>query len=182
MEDTEVINEENENNAQPGPSPKNAEKKKNPPDHVPSQRQLEHLKYARSMKELKRTALNHEVERQNQNLDFIYRRLSNIEKSLNSMMDLDVPTHAVKRKRKSRKQVDSGSDSEGESKTKKIKKTVEISKNSSFIYDTVSPWAMKTLLVGGGAFIFSLLRQYAALNHVTSDGDPLNGYIIAKDV
>lgn len=183
MEDTEVVVNDTTTASE---SP--AEKKKSPPDHIPSQRQLKHLEYARGMKKLKQEQKNHVEEVQNRNLDFIYKRLTNIEKSVAAIAEEQYvpPVGSKRRKRKSTKSEESTDKSESSKtrKSRKIKKTSEEIDNpvaQSSFFETYLPYAGKAMMVGGSAFIISLLKNtFLAGNARTTDGDTINGYVIDR--
>lgn len=152
------------------------EKKKSPDYHVASQRQLDHLAYARNMKKLKQEARNQEVDLQNKNLDIIYRRLTGIEKNLTHVLD-QIPevTHATKRKRTKRRKDEESS----EEPPKKRKENNTVTPTS---YDTFMAYGTKAVLIGTGAFIFNFLKHYASARGVkTGDGDPVNTYFQPKE-
>lgn len=146
----------------------------------PSKRQLDHLKYAREMKRLKKEQKEHEVATQNKNLDFIYKRLTNIEKDMQTLVEARYVPATGKRSRKNL------ADSEDE-ETKKPKKSPKFTKTSSedsakpssFFYDTFIPYAGRALLVGGGTIALSFIKNYAAGLYTTTDREPVGGYYFA---
>jgi hypothetical protein len=171
MENTEVENELPEKTQ----SIDNTTEKKKNLDHVPSQRQIDHLKYAREMKRLKQQTREQEVEAQNKNLDFIYRRLTSIDRVLATLAESDLPKRktSVTKKRKASDE----SDSESAKKTQKKK---EETTNADY-YRGIANYFGKVCFVGGTAFLFSFIKQYANANITTTDGDSINGYLFAKD-
>lgn len=149
----------------------------------PSKRQLDHLKYAREMKRLKKEQREHEVNTQTKNLDFIYKRLTNIEKDVQSLVESQYEPRTTKRKASSRHTIlDDVYPPDEESKPKKkIQKTSpeESKKDVSYLYDTVLPFAGKALLISGGTMLISLLKNYAAGQFTTTDRDQVGGYYFA---
>jgi hypothetical protein len=161
------------------------QKKKSPDQGVPSKRQLEHLEYARAMKKLKQQSRNHEAEVQSKHLDFIYKRLSNMEKTLTTLAEEGVPVArgSKRRKPKSSKSEESDESSKNKKKSRKINKNSEDEdRRPPTLYETYSPYAYKAIFVGTGAFILSLVKQYATnYDTRTNDGDHVNGYYLPQD-
>jgi len=159
-----------------------SEQKKKNPDHQPSQRQLDHLKYAREMKKLKQATREHEVETNNKHLDFIYKRLTNIEKNVNNLVEVSPNTGSKRARSKSFHKTEESS--EEPEKIKKPKRSTESSAYTpTFIYDSFLPLVGRALFIGAGGIILSLLKSYATTpRRTTGDGDSIGGYYLSKDI
>jgi hypothetical protein len=157
------------------------EKKNSPDHHVASQRQREHLKYARDVKKQKQLARDLEVKAQRKNLDFIYNRLTSIEQSLDNMMKIDGVARREKVKGKRKRDPDTSSESEIKKMSKKFEETPNKTPENSGMWNFIPSVAGKALVIGASAFVFSLLKQYATTDIQTTDRDTVNGYLMAKD-
>jgi len=140
-----------------------------------SKRQLDHLKYAREMKRLKKAEREHEVNTQNKNLDFIYKRLTNIENNVANLVESRYEPHTSKRNRRPVE------DSEDLEKPTKKKKTTKIQDDpgskpvSNYMYDTLLSYAGRGLMLIGGTIALSVIKSYAA-ERQTTDREPVGGY------
>lgn len=152
-------------------APPEPEKKTNP-----SQRQLDHLRYAREMKKLKQATRDHENEVNNRNLDLIYKRLTNIENQISNVQQTQ--TTGIKRSRSRSVKADASDsdDYNANPKSRKIKETSEGKENPSFFYNSVVPYAGRTIFLGASAFVISLLKNYATNYRSTSDKDDVGGF------
>lgn len=153
-------------------------------------KQYEHLKYARECKKLKQVGRENDRQITNSNLDFIYRRLTNIENQIRSVADpkqpvIDyrdgyIPNTSGKRARR-------GSDAEDDSvttseKSKKKKKAEESKKEYSF-YNSFKEYATRGALVFTVGIVFSLAKHYMVNGRTksTNDGDTIGDYYTGPD-
>lgn len=157
------------------PGAENKEKK-----NVVSDRQRNHLTYAREMKRIKQAKKEYEAEKHNNTLSLINKRLTNIESRVEDMVDIVHQPIGGKRIRKPRRLPEESSEDLEAPPAKKTKKITEtekkIEKPISFLYDTLIPYAGKTLFVACSGIILSIMKQYAtALRRDTTDGDRAYG-------
>lgn len=152
----------------------------------PSQRQLDHLKFARSMKRLKQQQKEHEVDTQNKNLEFIYKRLTNIENNVQQLVEqpINYQTTRIAKRKHSKRSAEDSEDSEKPKKSRKIEEKIIVTeKPNSFIYDTLLPTFGRACFMGGSMLMLSVIKNYAANGFkTTSDGDTIGGYYIGKDI
>lgn len=145
-----------------------------------SDEQRAHLAYARNMKKLKQTTRENEVQVQNNNLDFIYRRLTNIENQIRSIADttpVPTPPTLVPTKRPPLPE-------EVLPATPPPKKAkLEPKKEESPITDHIKYFAMRGALVFGAGLVLSLGKQYFSEqpSRKTHDGDHIGNYYIGPD-
>lgn len=144
-----------------------------------SQRQKEHLEYARQMKKIKQDQRKHEVETRDRSLNLINQRLTNIENNVNNLVD---KSFSLKR---SRRQLDDDSEDWERPTKRQSKKKAAAEKgenqNRSYFYDNVLPMVGKTVFVGIAGFFFSLVKQKLTQERRTNDGDTINGYYIGEN-
>lgn len=151
----------------------------------PSKRQLDHLAYARSMKKLKKQEREHQENVQNNYLDFIHKRLTNIEKNLNEIAEqqtTNVNPRYVSVKRKKAQTEEDSSDLEKSRKSRKFKTETEKKTENPSLMENILPYIGKAAFVGTSAIILSLLKNYATSATRTRDGDTIGGYYIGPDV
>lgn len=146
---------------------------------TPSQKQLKHLAYARQMKKLKAQEKAQEVEAQSKHLDFIYKRLTNIEKTVGDIKETTHFNPQYKRKRSTsiRKEEEDNSDEPINKKEKKNDGTGKPAQAvTSHLYDNIIHYASRACFMVAGSIALSLIKQYATRQ--TADGDNVGGYYV----
>jgi hypothetical protein len=178
---------EDENSIEP--APRSVQTVKMPRKQL-SQAQIDHLKYARECKKLKSAGRDLDRETTNNNLDFIYRRLTNIENQMRSMADPSQPIVKGKQpapirigKRKtSDKPTKEEVEDEEDIKVKKQKKGELIEKTT---WETAREYATRGLLLFGAGVAFNLAKRYISYGtapRTTQDGDQVNSYYLPQDI
>lgn len=143
---------------------------------MPSKRQLDHLAYARQMKKLKQQKRDQEVDAQSQHLDFIYKRLTNIEKSVGDIRE-STSFNKLKRKRSSRKEEDDDDDDEKLTLAHNVPEKKKCVEKNTTMTDNLVYYSGKAAVMIAGSVILSLIKQYATARN-TSDGDTIGGYYV----
>jgi hypothetical protein len=159
-----------------------------------SSRQRDHLAYARDCKKLKQVTRDSERQIQNSNLDFIYRRLTNIENQMSSLASRPEPIQyavtqpvatpvVVGTKRKppiTEAMLKAEEPSPKKSKTESIK--ADSDSMSSYVSDSIKYYAIRGALVFSAGLIMSLGKQYFVKpRQTTQDGDHIGNYYIGPD-
>jgi hypothetical protein len=145
---------------------------------TPSEKQIKHLEYARRCKQEKQVRRDDDLSTTNSNLNHIYRRLTNIENQMCSVIDSKLV--GVKRSKPE-------DDSEVESQEKVIssgkKQKLKSQKPmSSYISDMVYDYAFRGALVFGAGLVFRMAKQYLVNERrTTQDGDQIGNYYIGPD-
>lgn len=148
-----------------------------------SSKQAEHLEYARQCKKLKQVGRETDRQITNSNLDFIYRRLTNIENQIRSMADPSQPISTRGIKRVPNKDVELYS-SDGESITmaKKLKKAEKENDPDSQFWGTVKGYAARGAFVFGAGIVFTIAKNYWINGRrTTQDGEQIGSYYIGPD-
>lgn len=148
--------------------------------------QVESAKYARECKRLKAASRENDRQITNSNLDFIYRRLTNIDNQLKSMVDV-FPNYANATysnihpgKRTRKVESDTESDELKDPTEQKVKKPKR--EEETTIWSSVKEYAARGALVFGAGLVFSLAKHYIHGRRTTNDGDEIGGYYIGKDI
>lgn len=156
---------------------RNAKNKK-----VISDEQRAHLAYARNMKKLKQANRESEIQVQNNNLDFIYRRLTNIENQIRSIADTNPPTPPtpvqVPGKRPPLPEEVVIPQSQPPIKKQKIE-----TKKEETITDSIKYYAMRGAILFGTGLVLRLGKQYFEEQPLrkTQDGDHIGNYYIGPE-
>lgn len=147
-----------------------------------SEEQRAHLAYARSMKKAKQATRESEAQVQNNNLDFIYRRLTNIENQIRSIADTTPvpppPNPAIKRPPLPEEVVLPPTPP----KKAKIESPKKEDSQNSFT-DTLKYYAVRGAIVFGTGLVLSLGKQYLSEppSRKTHDGDHIGNYYVGPD-
>lgn len=158
-----------------------------------SQAQIDHLKYARDCKKLKSVGRDNDRQITNTNLDFIYRRLTNIEGQVRSLAGPIQPfdhtyTPATPVLLGKRRAPDTPKDKDPvilemiEESNAKKKKTEE-AERATWV-SVVKEYATRGAIIFGAGLAFNLAKRY--IQHgtpirTTQDGDEIGRYYVPHD-